>query len=342
MGFMQATFNTMFAVIDQHVAATFVLNRDGRVIVWNRACAKLTGLPAEAVLGTADHWKGFYDSERLCVADLVLNDAIERAPEYYVAYSDSQTAVEALVVELWCDIRRTGRRIYIAAEAGPIHGPDGQLIAVIESIRDLTHIKAAEARLRDLAGLDGLTGLPNRRTFDETLASEWRRSVRSGEPISLLLIDVDHFNAFNDNLGHGNGDQCLAAVAGVIANSLRRAGDVPARYGGEEFAIILPSTDAAGAEAAAENVRQAIERKGIRHPASPAGPFVTASIGCATARPGQRCRSEELFHRADAALYRAKSLGRNRACADPSECASESAQCFRNPAEACSARCDRA
>jgi len=336
---MQATFNTMFAVLDQHVAATFVLNREGRVIVWNRACAKLTGLPAAEVLGTKDHWKGFYDAERPCVADLVFKDAIEWAPEYYVAYSDSQTAKGALAVEVWCDIPRTGRRTYLAAEAGPIFGPSGELIGVLESVRDLTHMKTAEARLRDLAGLDGLTGLPNRRTFDETLASEWRRSVRSGDPISLLLIDIDHFKAFNDSLGHGSGDQCLTTVAGVLAASIRRAGDIPARYGGEEFAIILPGTDAAGAGVAAENVRRAIEQREIRHPASSTGPFVTASIGHATALPCQRCLSGEILRRADAALYRAKELGRNRVCADHEMALNPSANCMRDATQTCSAEC---
>jgi len=313
---MQATFDIMFAVLDQHVAATFVLNREGRVIVWNRACAELTGLRASEVLGTREHWKGFYSAERPCVADLVLKDAVEWAPEYYVAYSDSQTAKGALAVEFWCDIPRTGRRCYIAAEAGVIHGPAGEFIGVIESVRDLTHIKTAEARLRDLAGLDGLTGLPNRRTFDETLASEWRRAVRTGEPLSLLLLDIDHFKGFNDNLGHCYGDQCLTTVAALIAGAFHRTRDLSARYGGEEFAIILPATNAAGASVAAERVRRAIEQKEIRHPANSASPFVTASVGQATAIPCQHCRADDVLKRADAALYRAKDLGRNRVFAD--------------------------
>ena len=302
-------------MLDQHVAPTFVLNPDGKVILWNRACAVLTGLPAVDVLGSKKHWKAFYGFERPCVADLVLNDAVEWAPEYYVAYADSKLAKGALFVETWCDLPNTGRRVYLAADAGPIFDADGKLIGVLESIRDMTAMKDQEARLRDLAGLDGLTGLPNRRTFDDVLAKEWGRSARSGDPLSLLMIDIDHFKRFNDNFGHAGGDQCLTTMANVIANSVRRASDLPARYGGEEFAIVLPSTDLDGALIVAETLRQSIEAREIRHPGNTASPFVTTSIGAAAVIPAPNARAEEIIRCADYALYRAKALGRNRICA---------------------------
>ena len=322
-------------MLDQHVAPTFVLDTDGKVVFWNRACAALTGLSADAVIGTKEHWRGFYNSERPCAADLVLKDAIEWAPEYYVAYSDSQVAKGALSVETWCDMPRAGRRIYAAVEAAPIIDAAGRMIGVIESVRDLTSMKDAEARLRDLAGLDGLTGLPNRRTFDDVLNREWRRAARTEEPISLLMIDLDHFKQFNDNLGHASGDQCLTTVAGVIAGTVRRAGDLPARYGGEEFAVVLPSTDAAGAVDVAANFRNSLETKAIRHPGNSAGPLVTASIGTATVIPGARNRVEEIIRHADSALYEAKDRGRDRICVfDPEKHLSakgpnDAAQCAR-------------
>jgi diguanylate cyclase (GGDEF)-like protein len=312
---MNKISNALLAMLDQHVAATFVLDPGGKVILWNRACAVLTGVPAIDVLNTKTHWKAFYSFERPCVADLVLNDAVEWAPEYYIAYADSTLAKGALFVEAWCDLPYTGRRIYFAADAGPIFDSDGKLIGVMESVRDMTAMKHAEAALRDLAGLDGLTGLPNRRTFDDVLAKEWSRSSRSGAPLSLLMIDIDHFKRFNDNFGHAGGDKCLETIANVIANSVRRIGDLPARYGGEEFALILPATDIHGALIVAENLRRSVEAREIRHPGNSASPFVTASIGAAAVLAPPNANAGEIIRFADQALYRAKALGRNRACA---------------------------
>ena len=253
---MPTSSRVLSALLDQHVAPTFVLDCDGDVIVWNRACVMLTGMPAEAVLGTKNHWKAFYASERPCVADLVVKDAIEWAPEYFVAFSDSQVAKGALSAETWWDLPIIGRRGYFSGTASPIFDPDGALIGVMEAIQDLTAAKDAESKLRNLAGLDGLTGLANRRSFDETLQREWRRAMRTRAPLSLLMIDLDHFKSYNDNFGHAGGDQCLTTVAKVIADCGRRTVDLAARYGGEEFALVLPETDAQGAALIAEDIAQ--------------------------------------------------------------------------------------
>ena len=304
----------LVGLLDQHVTATFVLDEEGRVAVWNKACEMLTGLEAASVIGTADHWKAFYTTPRPCLGDLVLTDKIELATELYSTFSQCMTSETAISVEVWCDLPLTGRRAYLTAVATPIYDSDWQIIGVMQTVADNTRVMDVEAKLRDLAGLDGLTGLANRRTFNDTLAKEWRRSIRSGMPLSLLMLDIDHFKQYNDSFGHQGGDQCLTAVAQTIAETLQRPGDFPARYGGEEFVVILPLTDEAGAQIVAENIRAAIEKRAIRHPMSSTGPYVTVSVGRATVTPLANDQREKIVCLADMGLYQAKSLGRNRVC----------------------------
>ena len=172
-------------------------------------------------------------------------------------------------------------------------------------------LSAANRRLAALADTDALTTLGNRRAFDRKLAEEWSRAARKGESLGLLMLDVDHFKAYNDTYGHQAGDACLQSVAGAIRETLHRPSDFAARYGGEEMAVILPNTDLAGAVYVAETVRQAIEAMGVAHGKSPLG-VVTASIGAAATLPGTEQALAGLVAQADAALYHAKNAGRNR------------------------------
>ena len=175
----------------------------------------------------------------------------------------------------------------------------------------------ANQELIRLSSLDGLTGIPNRRQFDETLAREWRRACRQGRPLSMLLCDVDHFKQFNDGYGHQVGDECLRAVARTLQAVLRRPADMAARYGGEEFAAILPDTDPGGALRVAEAMRAAVEALRIthRHSGSDLG-VVSISVGVATRVPDRsQTDAAELVRQADEALYRAKQGGRNRIAA---------------------------
>jgi diguanylate cyclase (GGDEF)-like protein/PAS domain S-box-containing protein len=188
--------------------------------------------------------------------------------------------------------------------------PDG----VVAISRDVTERKVLEARLAELATTDGLTGLFNRRALDEALDREWRRAFREGSHLSVLLLDVDHFKAFNDSHGHGAGDACLREIAAAIGAAARRPSDLAARYGGEEFAFLLPGTEAAGALEVAERIRAAVQGLGIPHATSPEG-SVTLSIGAASCQPRIGTPPDApgaLVAAADAALYGAKRSGRNR------------------------------
>ena len=167
-------------------------------------------------------------------------------------------------------------------------------------------------KLAELARMDGLTGLTNRRAFDEVLAAEFGRSERNGTPLALLLIDVDHFKDYNDSYGHPEGDDCLRAVANVLSRTLSRPGDLAARYGGEEFAAILPETGLEGAVAIAETIRTAVRALAIAHNRVPTS-IVTVSVGVAASEPGNPMTTmEALVAEADGALYAAKAAGRDR------------------------------
>jgi len=173
--------------------------------------------------------------------------------------------------------------------------------------------RAATEKMSELVLTDPLTGLANRRHFDRTLASEWDRSVREKHPLGLLMIDIDHFKAFNDSHGHAAGDDCLKAVAQALRTHCARPGDLVCRWGGEEFAVILPGTDTAGAGHLAHELVEVVRALGLAHGKSDVSPCVTISAGSASAVPSDAGSAAALVEKADAALYAAKQSGRNRA-----------------------------
>jgi diguanylate cyclase (GGDEF)-like protein len=178
--------------------------------------------------------------------------------------------------------------------------------------RELRLRRNAEQELAQLAATDALTGLANRRTLDQVLRHEWFRAQRSGMPLSLLMIDADHFKDFNDRHGHQGGDDALRSLAKVISAHVRRPADLVARYGGEEFSVILAETDSRGAQQIAENIRSAVEQLPLRTDAeSP----MTVSIGISTWTTKSDISLEQLLFAADKALYQAKESGRNRVVA---------------------------
>jgi diguanylate cyclase (GGDEF)-like protein len=172
-------------------------------------------------------------------------------------------------------------------------------------------LRDTNARLTVLASLDGLTGIPNRRSFDERYSEEWQRAVNLRTPLTLALIDLDNFKQFNDLYGHLVGDQCLRSVAELIGSRIQRPADFAARFGGEEFAVLLPNTDREGARPVTDNIRAAVLDLAIDHLGNTWG-RATVSIGYSSVIPGAGDTPEGLIQLADAALYQAKRKGRNR------------------------------
>jgi diguanylate cyclase (GGDEF)-like protein len=192
-----------------------------------------------------------------------------------------------------------------------------------EIAKKTAELQRANEKLTVLSSTDSLTGLANKRVYDQSLGWECARVLRMNSVASLLSIDIDHFKILNDTQGHLRGDECLVAVAAELTRLCRRKLDLAARCGGEEFAMILPLTKSADAERIAENVRQAIADLKIPHPTSPVAPYLTVSVGVATATPEWCCTREALLAAADRALYAAKNGGRNRVCVAQRETAGE-------------------
>jgi len=183
---------------------------------------------------------------------------------------------------------------------------EAELLVLNEKLEEMNRT------LEKLSTTDSLTGLANRRYFNEFLNREWLREQRGKQPFSVIMIDIDHFKAYNDHYGHLEGDQCLKKVSEALQGAICRAGDLLSRYGGEEFVAILPATDAKGANELAEALHQNIREAAILHDASPVSPFVTISIGIASVIPSQDISPSEVVALADEALYQAKKAGRNQ------------------------------
>ena len=302
--------------ITSHIAeGLYVITRTGQVTYLNEEAERLLGRSRAELHGKNVHDLIHYrkaDGSPLPFEDCVIHNV--------VFTGKSHVSSDEVFVH------RDGTAFPVSVVASPILD-NGQVVAAVTSFRDISEIKQieqererlivelqeAEIALRRLSVTDGLTGLSNRRAFNELLDEEWRRALRMDYQLAMLMLDVDFFKKYNDTHGHLQGDECLKSVAAVLKNVTRRPGDVVARFGGEEFVILLSMSDIEYALAVAEKIRLDVEALRLPHEKSEASDYVTISIGVASAMPTNRdISAKDLVQYADDALYQAKQQGRNR------------------------------
>jgi two-component system, cell cycle response regulator len=216
-----------------------------------------------------------------------------------------------------------GQQVYLSSCLTPAFNTNKEIVGYYLFVFDITQrrhleqsLQAANAELEQLVILDGLTQIANRRKFDDYLAQEWQRAVRSQQPLSLIMFDIDAFKRYNDFYGHQTGDICLFKIAQSVQASVHRSTDLVARYGGEEFAVVLPDTNLPGAIAIAEQIQQAVKALAIPHACSDVSPIVSISLGITTLVPTTTGSPQQLIVSADRALYIAKQQGRDRYAVD--------------------------
>jgi two-component system, cell cycle response regulator len=266
-----------------------ILERCGRIQYANPACVRCLGYAPEELVGRS-------------LADLLADgvfaggcaslDAMEEHGTHEVRIRHRDGGLRAM------DLTMT-----------PMHADDGLFVALLH---DITHHKQSEDALQRAALVDPLTKIANRRHFDAFLDKEWQRAIRNAQPLSLVVLDVDHFKQYNDTLGHAAGDVCLEQVAQALQAHALRPTDLAARYGGEEFVLLFAETPADAAARLADAIRAAVEALAVPNPRSPTSPWLTVSVGVATIVPTQLDEIENLFVCADRAMYAAKAAGRNR------------------------------
>ncbi|MBM7649273.1 diguanylate cyclase (GGDEF)-like protein/PAS domain S-box-containing protein [Bacillus ectoiniformans] len=291
------------AVINQTKEVIFQLDLTGKFMFMNYYWSDLTGYKVEESLGCS-------------VFDYLAKESQAKAKQTFhqlVSHKKDECREEFQIVT------ESGEVKWIEVTASLRFNSEGEVEGVAGVMYDMTVRKEAEQQLKkaneilsNLSMIDGLTEIPNRRTFDLRLKEEWSRSARTSQPVSLIMLDIDHFKIYNDTYGHQGGDQCLKQIAKEIQSTLKRPGDIAARYGGEEFAVILPNTAEEGACLVAEAIRTNIVKLAIPHIHSKVKPYVTISAGVTTLMPTPYLSVNDLVRLADKALYHSKESGRNQ------------------------------
>ena len=309
----EPSLDLLHSVLNAVTLGAVVLDHDRRVVLWNDWMSEHAQISQQQALG-AD-LLALFPALRGSRVDA----AIDQALRHHFPSLLSQSLNKA-PFPLYANAAaaRLDERLQQAVAVTPVDVVDGGRHCLIQ-ITDVSIAVGREKLLREQTLVlrsqtfaDGLTGIANRRHFDVAIEREHRRARRHGTPLSLLMIDIDHFKAYNDHYGHQKGDQCLIQVAAALSGMLKRSADLMARYGGEEFAMILPDTDTAQATQMAETIRARAEALAIAHAHGGASGVVTVSIGVATRSVASAVNIDTLIGAADRALYRAKKNGRNR------------------------------
>ncbi|MBN2539163.1 MAG: GGDEF domain-containing protein [Deltaproteobacteria bacterium] len=306
----------LYASFEHSPIPTFVIGRDHKIIYWNRALEKMSGITAREVVGSKDHWKAFYREYRPTMADLIVNERQGDIPLWYLGkYKKSHLIEDAYEgTDFFPELGGGGKWLRFTVSA--LRDSAGAILGAVETLEDVTDRKLAEDALREsetmyraLSITDALTTLYNSRYFYDQLRLEIERADRYGHPLSLLLLDIDNFKKFNDSYGHLEGDVVLVRLGEVIRRCLRKT-DSAYRFGGEEFTVIMPETTGDAATSLAERIREEYEHEGFYPLGGGEAIYETVSIGVA-----QYIFQEELkmfLKRSDSNMYEAKRQGKNR------------------------------
>jgi len=295
----------ILAITSSSQDAIIMMESNGKICFWNNAATRIIGYTVDEAIGkdlhqllTPQHYRERQNNGLANFQHTGTGSAIDTTQEVEVCHKD-------------------GHEIPAELSVSSIRLKDGWHAVGI--IRDISYRKRAEAvleasnrKLEALSITDALTGIANRRRFDEVLEQEYSRHSRTGNRLSLIFLDIDYFKLFNDTYGHVQGDECLRQIAQIITDCVPRSSDLVARYGGEEFACVLPETDIYGAVSIAEKIRLNILTRGIPHKKSSVADHVTVSLGVVTWQCSAGGSAVDVVAKADERLYRAKSLGRNR------------------------------
>jgi two-component system cell cycle response regulator len=283
-------------IVNNMAEGLLIIEADGRIQFTNPACDKYLGYQENELAGRD-------------IADLLNPLVAQEYLDYFDRYAAAPEAAHNHGTREVIIRHRNGSSVCMDLTLTPMYLRQPLFIGLLH---DITHHKQSEDALQRAAMVDPLTKIANRRHFDTFLEKEWQRATRSGQPLSLVVLDVDHFKLYNDTLGHPAGDACLQQVAQAIASHALRPTDLAARYGGEEFVLLFAETDSSAAYLLAEAIRAHIEALQIPHPRSTTSAWLTVSIGVATIHPHQLDNTESLFVAADRAMYVAKEGGRNQ------------------------------
>jgi diguanylate cyclase (GGDEF)-like protein/PAS domain S-box-containing protein len=285
----------MQMAIEQSPASVLIVDKDKSIIYANPQISKATGYSNEELRN---------QKTNIFHGEQTPDEAYQKA--WQTISSGSPWNGELLYR------RKNGSVFWQSWRIAPVFDRHGVIQHYVGVGEDITEKKKIQAMLQEMSYQDGLTGIANRRRFDEFIDVEWHRASRSQKPLSIIMTDIDFFKRYNDSFGHQTGDECLKRIAHALKNKMLRTTDLLARYGGEEFVCVLPETDVNGAKVLAETLRQAIAALKLSNPDSDVSPYVTISLGVACCIPQQNTLFTELLAAADAALYRAKAQGRNR------------------------------